>query len=104
MSDAVPPQGAGVAKHNTRGIFISGTDTGVGKTWVAVALLRRLVASGVRAVGMKPVAAGISSGARVNADVGALLAAGYVASPPPHGNPVLLAPPAPSPLSPPQGG
>ena len=42
----------------TRGIFITGTDTDVGKTIVAVALLRGLVAAGVRAVGMKPVSAG----------------------------------------------
>ena len=35
-----------------RGIFVTGTDTGVGKTVVAVALLRALVASGKRAVGM----------------------------------------------------
>jgi dethiobiotin synthetase len=36
----------------TPGIFISGTDTGVGKTLVAAALLRALVAAGRRAVGM----------------------------------------------------
>ena len=41
-----------------RGFFVTGTDTGVGKTRVACALLRALVRSGVRAVGMKPVAAG----------------------------------------------
>lgn len=60
------------------GIFISGTDTGVGKTLIAAALLRRLVAEGARAVGMKPVAAGISPGATFNADVGLLIAAGNV--------------------------
>jgi len=92
MSAEVPPQDARVAKHTTRGIFISGTDTGVGKTRMAVALLRLLVASGVRAVGMKPVAAGISSGARVNADVDALLAAGNVAAPAAEVNPFSFAP------------
>jgi dethiobiotin synthetase len=39
-------------------LFITGTDTGVGKTTVALALLRSLAASGVRAAGFKPVAAG----------------------------------------------
>ena len=34
-----------------RGLFVTGTDTGVGKTVVAVALLRALVAAGIRAVG-----------------------------------------------------
>ena len=39
-------------------IFITGTDTGVGKTLVAVALTRALVARGLRVAVMKPVAAG----------------------------------------------
>ncbi len=59
----------------TRGVFVTGTDTGVGKTHVAVALLRALAAAGVRAVGMKPVAAGIDAGAAVAADVAALAGA-----------------------------
>jgi hypothetical protein len=42
----------------TEGIFITGTDTGVGKTMVTCALLRKYAAAGLRAVGMKPVAAG----------------------------------------------
>lgn len=41
-----------------RGFFITGTDTGVGKTTIAAALLHRLAQSGRRAAGMKPVAAG----------------------------------------------
>ena len=41
-----------------RGWFITGTDTGVGKTWVAEALLRALAQAGRRASGMKPVASG----------------------------------------------
>ncbi len=56
----------------TSGIFITGTDTGVGKTCVAAALLRALAARGVRAAGIKPVAAGVSPGAACNADVEAL--------------------------------
>jgi len=62
----------------TRGIFVTGTDTGVGKTVVAAALLRTLVGAGYRATGMKPVAAGIASGETVHADARALIAAGNV--------------------------
>ena len=40
------------------GFFITGTDTGVGKTLVTVALTRALVARGLRIAVMKPVAAG----------------------------------------------
>ena len=54
------------------GCFIAGTDTGVGKTRVTAALLRALEVQGVRAAGMKPVAAG-TSGAR-NEDVETLVA------------------------------
>jgi dethiobiotin synthetase len=74
------------------GIFVTGTDTGVGKTLVAAALLRALVASGRRAVGMKPVAAGIAPGDDCNADVAALRAAGNVAAPLADVNPYAFAP------------
>lgn len=40
------------------GIFVTGTDTDVGKTAVAVALVRQLVAAGVRVGVYKPVATG----------------------------------------------
>ena len=75
-----------------RGIFVTGTDTGVGKTVVAVALLRALVASGLRAAGMKPVSAGIEPGGSVNADVAALSAAGNVDAPLADRNPFALVP------------
>ena len=42
----------------TPGIFITGTNTGVGKTAVTAAMLRLLAGAGVRAVGLKPVASG----------------------------------------------
>lgn len=58
-----------------RGVFVTGTDTDVGKTRVAVALLQALAAAGVGAIGMKPVAAGVEPGEVVNADVAALAAA-----------------------------
>ena len=40
------------------GWFITGTDTGVGKTLVSSALLTALTGAGRRALGMKPVASG----------------------------------------------
>jgi dethiobiotin synthetase len=41
-----------------RGIFVTGTDTGVGKTLVSTALLRALKSRGLKVAGMKPVASG----------------------------------------------
>jgi dethiobiotin synthetase len=41
-----------------RGIFITGTDTGVGKTVVAAGLVHLAARRGVRVVGLKPVASG----------------------------------------------
>jgi dethiobiotin synthetase len=43
---------------SARGVFITGTDTGVGKTVVACALVRALRARGARVGVMKPVASG----------------------------------------------
>jgi dethiobiotin synthetase len=60
----------------TRGVFVTGTDTGIGKTRVSASLLSALNANGIRAVGMKPVASGCdatSSGLR-NDDALALIA------------------------------
>jgi dethiobiotin synthetase len=42
----------------TRTYFIAGTDTGIGKTHAACALLYALRATGLRVTGMKPVASG----------------------------------------------
>jgi dethiobiotin synthetase len=77
---------------SSAGVFITGTDTGVGKTLVAAGLLRGLVARGSRAVGMKPVAAGIVAGAARNDDVTALIAAGNVEAPLADVNPYAFAP------------
>ena len=55
----------------TRGVFVSGTDTGVGKTLAACALLHALAARGVRAMPMKPIAAGAAGG--LNEDTQALI-------------------------------
>jgi dethiobiotin synthetase len=40
------------------GVFVTGTDTGIGKTVASCALLHALRAQGLRAVGMKPLASG----------------------------------------------
>lgn len=74
-----------------RGLFVTGTDTGVGKTVVAVAALRGLVVQGVRAVGMKPVSAGICADTGRNEDVDALAVAGNVRAPTEARNPYAFA-------------
>ncbi|MGD0089051.1 MAG: dethiobiotin synthase [Planctomycetota bacterium] len=48
--------------RNARGLFIIGTDTGVGKSLVACAVVRILRAQGLDAVGFKPVATGQAGG------------------------------------------
>ena len=40
------------------GYFVTGTDTGVGKTAITVALIHKLAEAGYRVAGMKPVASG----------------------------------------------
>jgi dethiobiotin synthetase len=75
-----------------RGIFVTGTDTGVGKTVAACALLRAHAARGLRAAGMKPVASGIAVGSACNEDVAALEAAGNVQVPLAVRNPYAFAP------------
>ncbi len=74
------------------GFFITGTDTGVGKTRVAAALLRAYGRLGYRCVGMKPVAAGASlqDGVWQNEDVLLLQAASNVAAPGEWRNPYLF--------------
>jgi dethiobiotin synthetase len=61
----------------SRGVFVTGTDTGAGKTLAACALIHSLRARGVRAVPMKPIAAGASehAGRLANDDTVALLKA-----------------------------
>ncbi len=86
----------GTARPRLRGIFVTGTDTGVGKTLVAAALVRALRETGVRVAGMKPVAAGIDAGETMNADVAALASADGLALPLRDRNPfAFVAPVAP---------
>jgi dethiobiotin synthetase len=61
-----------------QGFFVTGTDTGVGKTLVACALLRAFARTGKSVVGMKPVAAGREAGRW--ADVEALAHASTVSA------------------------
>lgn len=61
-----------------RGVFVSGTDTDCGKTWVSLELIRQLRGQGTKVVGFKPVAAGAlwRDGMLQNDDALALGAAG----------------------------
>jgi dethiobiotin synthetase len=78
--------------------FVTGTDTGVGKTFVSCALLQALARRHPRVVGMKPVAAGLVQTPEGwdSEDAIALRAASTVRVPPALDNPVRL----PDPLSP----
>ena len=72
--------------------FVTGTDTGVGKTHVACALLYATRQLGRTAVGMKPIAAGVEDDGG-NDDVARLLAASSIQAPMELMNPFLYAPP-----------
>ena len=78
--------------------FVVGTDTGVGKTHAACALLHALARRHPRVVGMKPVAAGgvDTPQGLSNEDSIAHRAASTISVPPELDNPILL----PEPLSP----
>lgn len=78
-----------------RGVFVAGTDTGIGKTLVACALLRGLAAQGLLVSGMKPVAAGATRrrGVWYHDDVERLRAAANVDAPREQVNPYCFAPP-----------
>jgi len=75
--------------------FVTGTDTGVGKTLVSCAMLHRLRARGLRALGMKPVAAGVevTPEGPVNPDVVALRKASSWPAPLRQVNPYCFEPP-----------
>ena len=71
--------------------FIAGTDTEIGKTHAACALISALAASGRRVAAMKPIAAGLDADGR-NDDIDRLCAAANVALPPALMTPYLFAP------------
>ncbi|WP_334108361.1 dethiobiotin synthase [Methylobacillus sp.] len=60
--------------------FVTGTDTGVGKTFISSLLVRQFARRGLRSVGMKPVASGCErvDGRLVSEDAAQLLAASNV--------------------------
>ena len=76
------------------GLFVTGTDTGVGKTEIACGLIRAATRLGVRAAGMKPVAAGARRvrGRLRNDDVEALSQASPIRISRRLRNPYLFAP------------
>lgn len=81
--------------HRTRALFVTGTDTGVGKTVIAAALLRGLRERGQRVAGMKPVASGCrkSPDGIVSDDARALIAEASESAPYRIVNPYGFIPP-----------
>jgi len=77
-------------------LFVTGTDTEIGKTFVSAALLRGFARAGLRAAGMKPIAAGafLREGVWHNEDADALDAAASAPLPPEIRTPYLLKEPA----------
>jgi dethiobiotin synthetase len=82
-----------VVRHTA--FFITGTDTGVGKTVAAAALTRALIARGLRVAVMKPIASGSdpTPGGLRNSDALTLIAAANVAAPYEVVNPYCFLPP-----------
>ncbi|CAG9237088.1 dethiobiotin synthetase [Paraburkholderia sabiae] len=77
-------------------LFVTGTDTEIGKTLVSAALLRGFVREGLRATAMKPIAAGATlvDGVLHNEDADQLDAAANVLLPPDIRTPFMLKEPA----------
>ena len=75
--------------------FITGTDTGVGKTLISSALIHGFVQRGYSTVGMKPVADGceLQGGELVSEDVAQLVSVSNVAAPLRQVNPYAFLPP-----------
>lgn len=78
-----------------KGFFITGTDTGVGKTWVTLCLMQALKERGFSVLGMKPVATGgfWRDGRLVNEDALSLQVAGSFPLPYEQVNPYVFEPP-----------
>ncbi len=77
-------------------LFVTGTDTEIGKTLVSAALLRGFAREGLRAAAMKPIAAGAAlvDGVLHNEDADQLDAASSVLLPPDIRTPFMLKEPA----------
>ena len=80
LATAGQPAPAASALPSRFACFVTGTDTEIGKTLTSSAILHALVQRGVRACGMKPVAAGaeLRDGELHNEDADMLAAAGNV--------------------------
>lgn len=78
-----------------RGVFVTGTDTGIGKTRVSAGLLKAFGAAGLKSVGMKPIASGAEQTAEGlrNADALALQQAASLQRDYALVNPYCFAPP-----------
>jgi len=88
----VQPAPAAAGMTSRFACFVTGTDTEIGKTLTSAAMLHALVKAGVRACGMKPVAAGAEkrNGQWHNDDCDQLAAAGNVSLPQSITTPFLL--------------
>lgn len=80
--------------HKPLAYFITGTDTGVGKTLVTSALIHGFVQRGHQAIGMKPVAAGCvaHNNELISEDVSQIIAASNVEADLRYINPYAFAP------------
>ena len=79
-----------------RSYFVVGTDTNVGKTYIASALMQHFVQLSLKTVGMKPVASGCElnqQGELINDDASALIRASNIKAPLDLINPYRFAPP-----------
>lgn len=76
--------------------FVTGTDTEIGKSLISAILLHHLSTGGLRTIGMKPVAAGVTviDGVTSNDDIDALTAASNIDLPRRLTTPYLLCTPA----------
>jgi dethiobiotin synthetase len=81
-------------QKNKTAYFITGTDTDVGKTYIASALIKYFCEQGLLTIGMKPVAAGaeMANGRLLNSDVTELINAGNVVADIALINPYVFAP------------
>lgn len=79
------------SRAGARGVFITGTDTGIGKTHASAALIHALRDQGLRVAGMKPIASGCEDGVAEDAQL--LAAASGLELPARWVNPIRFDPP-----------
>ena len=84
-----------MSSHKSSTYFITGTDTGVGKTLISSALIHGFVQRGYKTIGMKPVAAGCEwqGDELMSEDVAQLVAASNITAPLRQINPYAFLPP-----------